>query len=338
MKAEEQGTHRPWKVAVVGCGAVGSYYGARLWQTGAEVHFLLRSDYEAVCADGVRILSPQGDFVARPKCARVPEEIGPVDLVLIGLKTTANDRFERLVRPLVGRETAVLTLQNGLGNEEALARLFGPERILGGLCFVCLNRIAPGVIRHIAHGLVMLGEYGRPAGERVRHIAHRWEMMGVPCRVTDDLERAHWEKLVWNIPFNGLGVAALAGWEALEPGYRGPIRPLRNTCVTTEELLADPVGRERVRLLMREVIAAARALGHALEESLVEEMIARTRAMGPYKASTLLDYEKGLPLELESLFEEPRRRAARAGVATPHLDALCRVLRELDRHRPAHAP
>lgn len=331
--SERGGLNRAWKVAVVGCGAVGSYYGARLWQTGAEVHFLLRSDYEVVRARGVRILSPLGDFTARPLCARDPAEIGVVDLVLIGLKTTANDQFARLLPPLVGPETAILTLQNGLGNEEALARLFKPEQVLGGLCFVCLNRIEPGVIRHIAHGLVVLGEYRRPAGPRLHALAHRWGMVGVPCRVTDDLDRAHWEKLVWNIPFNGLGVAAAAGWKALEPGYRGPVALQRRDGVTTEELLSNPVGLERVKQLMREVIAVARALGHPLEDSLVEEMISRTRAMGPYKASTLLDFEKGLPLELESLFEEPGRLARQAGIPTPHLDALCRVLRQLDQVR-----
>lgn len=112
------------KIAVVGCGAVGSYYGAKLCRAGQDVSFLLRSDYDQVRRDGVTILSPTGDFNARPHCARSPQEIGVADLVLIGLKTTANDRFAALVPPLVGNATAVLTLQNGLGNEEALAKLF----------------------------------------------------------------------------------------------------------------------------------------------------------------------------------------------------------------------
>src|SRR5512143_871689 len=102
------------KVAVVGCGAVGSFYGAKLARAGQEVHFLLRSDYDAVRPRGVRIQSPDGDFQVRPHCARRPEEIGPADLVLIGLKTTANDQFPQLLPPLVGPATAVLTLQNGL--------------------------------------------------------------------------------------------------------------------------------------------------------------------------------------------------------------------------------
>src|SRR5205814_6667317 len=114
------------KIAMVGCGAVGSFYGAKLARAGQDVHFLLRSDYEAVRRNGVVIRSPQGDFNVRPRCAKGPEEIGPSDLVMIGLKTTANDQFPKVLPPLVTKNTAVLTLQNGLGNEEQLAQLFPP--------------------------------------------------------------------------------------------------------------------------------------------------------------------------------------------------------------------
>src|SRR5882672_11092838 len=105
------------KIAVVGCGAVGSYYGAKLCRAGDDVHFLLRTDFDVVRRQGVSIQSPGGDFNVRPHCARQPEDIGESDLVLIGLKTTANGEFPKLLPPLVGRSTAVLTLQNGLGNE-----------------------------------------------------------------------------------------------------------------------------------------------------------------------------------------------------------------------------
>src|SRR5258706_11804102 len=159
------------KVAVVGCGAVGSYYGAKLSRAGQQLHFLLRSDYDVVRRRGVAIRSPAGDFHVTPKCARDPKEIGPADLVLIALKTTANHAFSDLIPPLVGPATAVLTLQNGLGNEEQLAKIVPPEQILGGLCFVCLNRIEPGLIHHIDHGTVVLGEFGRWPEPRTHQIA-----------------------------------------------------------------------------------------------------------------------------------------------------------------------
>ena len=197
------------KIAVVGCGAVGSYYGARLCRAGQEVHFLLRSDFEAVRQNGVAIRSPAGNFTVHPQCARTPDEIGVCDVVLIGLKTTANDQFPKLLPPLVGPQTAVVTLQNGLGNTEQLARLFPPEQILSGLCFVCLNRVEPGVIHHMKYGTIVLGEFQRRAGPRTQELAAMFRDASVPCKVTDNLAQAQWEKLVWNIPFNGLGVA---GW------------------------------------------------------------------------------------------------------------------------------
>ncbi len=178
------------KIAVVGCGAVGSYYGAMLSRAGYETYFLLRSDYETVRQRGVSIRSPKGDFNVRPHAARLPEEIGPADVVLIGLKTTANDRFASLLPPLVDGHTAVITLQNGLGNEELLSRLFPAEQILGGLCFVCLNRVQPGLIHHLDHGLVVLGEYERWPKPRTHDIAFAFRNAGVPCNVTDNLARA----------------------------------------------------------------------------------------------------------------------------------------------------
>jgi 2-dehydropantoate 2-reductase len=322
------------KIAVVGCGAVGSYYGAKLCRAGHDVQFLLRSDYDAVRLRGVSIRSREGDFIARPCCARTPEEIGCADLVLIGLKTTANSELPKLLPPLVGRSTAVITLQNGLGNEEDLARLLPVEQILGGLCFVCLNRIGPGVILHLEYGLIVLGEYRRPSMPRTHDIAARFGAAGVNCKVTENLAQAHWEKLIWNIPFNGLGVAGTVGYDPFirQPStFNSPTTP--GSCLATDRLLADERWAGLVRELMLEVIRTANALGYSVAESLADNQIERTRTMGTYKASTLVDFERGRPLELENLFLEPLRQARKAGVAVPRLEALCRILQTLDAGR-----
>jgi len=319
------------KIAVVGPGAVGSYYGAKLVRAGQEVHFLLRSDYDAVKRNGVSIHSPEGDFNARPKCARTPEEIGQSDLVLVALKTTANDQFPKLLPPLVGPKTAVLTLQNGLGNEEELAKLVPVEQIMGGLCFVCLNRTAPGVVQHMAHGVVILGEFQRWPEPRTHDIATMFRNAGINCKVSDNLIQAHWEKLVWNIPFNGLGVAGAAGYEALinpqSPiGNRQSLSPV----LTTDKLLTDPRWENLVREMMLEVVAAAGALGYKIPAAFAEKQIERTRTMGSYRASTLVDFEQGRALELEALFLEPLRQARKAGANVPRMEALARVLQQLN--------
>jgi 2-dehydropantoate 2-reductase len=317
------------KIAVVGCGAVGSYYGAMLARDYHEVHFLLRSDYDVVRRNGVQIRSPKGDFTVRPKCARAPEEIGTCELVLIGLKTTANGQFESLLPSLVGSGTTLITLQNGLGNEERLARYFSPAQIMGGLCFVCLNRLQPGLIQHLDYGLVVVGEFQGWPEPRTHNIAEAFRHAGIPCKVTDNLKRAHWEKLVWNVPFNGLGVASSAGFEAV---VNGSLRAhaVLGECLTTDRLLTDPGWEKLVRELMLEIIAGARALKLDVEPALAEKQIARTRTMGAYKPSTLIDFERGQPLELDSLFLEPLRQAQSAGVAMPRLSALSEVLRALE--------
>ena len=320
------------KFAIVGCGALGSYYGAKLARDGQEVHFLLRSDYDAVRRRGLRVRSPEGNFHLNPRIARTPEEIGVCDVVLIGLKTTANDQFPKLLPPLVGPRTAIVTLQNGLGNEERLAALFPPAQVLGGLCFVCLNRTEPGVIEHLAHGKIILGEFSGWPEPRTHDIASAIRHSGVPCAVTDNLRRAHWQKLVWNIPFNGLGVTAAAGYEANLTGEWPPGAPLA-ACRPTDQLLDGARWEALVRELMLEVIAAANALGLKIAESYADHQIERTRGMGAYRASTLIDFERSQPLEREALFLEPWRQAQAAGVATPRLETLCRVMEKLEAGR-----
>ncbi|MCX8109096.1 MAG: 2-dehydropantoate 2-reductase, partial [Verrucomicrobiae bacterium] len=304
------------KVAVVGCGAVGSYYGGKLCHAGHEVHFLLRSDYEVVRKNGVLIASPEGETRVFPRAATEPEQIGECDLVLVALKTTANHRFADLIPPLVGKNTRILTLQNGLGNEEQLASLFRSSVILGGLCFVCLNRVAPGIIRHFAYGDVTLGQHGAVADEQTLEIAEQLSRAGIRVHVTENLARARWEKLVWNVPFNGLGVGGVVGRENLLAGIV-PKADAWGPTLTTDKLLADSQWLALVRELMMEVIAAANTFGLGVSEALPDEMIARTRTMGAYKASTLLDFERGLPIELEQIFLEPLRRASVVGVAMP---------------------
>ena len=318
------------KVAVVGCGAVGSFYGAKICRAGLPVFFLLRSDYDVVRREGVRIISPEAEFRAFPHPARQPSEIGVCDLIVIALKTTANHTFPDLLPPLVGPQTWILTLQNGLGNEEALAALFGPRHVLGGLCFVCLNRIAPGVVRHTAHGQIVLGQYGQAPSEGARAVAQCLSQAGIPCDLTPDLAQTHWEKLVWNIPFNGLGVAGIAGIDNVLEGRLPPALD-RSTTLATDELLHDPRWTDLVRELMNELVATGRRAGFPIADGLPDRMIARTRCMGAYRASTLLDFERGLPLELESLFLEPLRRAKATGLPIPRLEALCSVLERIEK-------
>ena len=300
----------PKTIAIVGSGALGSYYGAKLARQGADVRFLMRADLEAVRQAGLRVRESGEEWVLQPAQAfGSTAEIGPVDLVVIGLKTTANAELERLIPPLLHEQTLLLTLQNGLGNEEFLAERWGAERVLGGLCFVCLNRVGPGVIEHYGHGTLSLGEFQRAPMERTQTIGGMFSAAGVETHVVENLVTERWRKLVWNIPFNGLSIAT---------GGR-----------TCDILLEDQGLQAQVRGLMEETIAAAGALGHPIPASFIDYQIERTFPMGPYKPSSMIDWQLGRAVEVESIWGEPWRQGSAAGAALPRLELLYQLLRQV---------
>ena len=304
--------HRPI-IAIVGAGAVGSYYGGRLAQHGQDVHFLLRSDYDAVRRDGLTVESCDGDFRIAPEKVRVyddPAKMPRAELVIVTLKSTANDQFKRLITPLMKDGTAILTLQNGLGNEEQLAGLFGAHRVLGGMAFVCINRVAPGVVRHTDHGIIRLGDFAeRGRTPRAVRVAEMFAASRVKCEVLEDLRWGRWQKLTWNVPFNGLGAAL---------------------DLTTDRLIGTDEGRRLVADLIREVIAAARSDGADLPDELVETQIRNTTTMAGYRSSMQVDRQEGRPMEVEAILGEPLRRAEAKGVNVPILASLYRAIRAVD--------
>lgn len=315
-------------IAIIGAGALGGYYGGRLAQHGHDVHLLLRSDYAHVREHGLHVRSVSGDFALRPDELRVYDDAAAmpkVDLVIVALKTTENEHFPRLITPLLHDKTAILTLQNGLGNEDELARLFGAERVLGGIAFVCINRVAPGELRHTETGFIRLGEFaGAGAGadadagadasgrsERAERIAEMFNRSNVAAHVIDGPVRgARWAKLVWNIPFNGLGALLDA---------------------TTADLLASDEGTAIVREVMFEVIAAAAADRIVLSRELPEQQIAATHRMGAYRTSTQIDRQTGRPMELAAIFGRPLAVARRGNVPVPLMQMLHFSLARLNR-------
>jgi 2-dehydropantoate 2-reductase len=303
-------------VAVIGPGAVGLYYGGRLAAAGEDVRFLLRSDWEEVGRHGIRAESVHGDFtVPHAKGYQSSGEIGPVDLVIVAWKATANDAFARVLPPLLHKDTQVLTLQNGLGNCERIAEITGPERVLGGLCFVCINRLAPGFVRHTGGGRMSVGEFLPDSRGRAAEVARRFIAAGVPCEAVADLGAAQWKKLVWNVPFNGLAIT----WGG----------------VTTDVLLRSPETEAEIRALMVEVITAARALGYPLRDNLADTNIESTRPMGAYRPSSMIDFLEGRDVEVNAIWAEPVRRAIAAGAQVPRMEELLVRIRERLKSRDA---
>jgi 2-dehydropantoate 2-reductase len=308
---------RPQRVAIIGAGAIGSYYGARLAQAGHDVHFLMRRDYEAVSTGGLRVTSIAGDFtLEHPSIMRSSEEIGPVDWVICALKATSIADAQTLVGPCVGDGTRILVLMNGLGLEVSFAEWFGGAGIFGGLAFVGINRGEPGEVHHLEAGAITIGHVRDDAAE-LAIAAALWEGTTVEIVSSPSLVQSRWEKLCWNIPFNGLAVAG------------GGIK--------TDAILADPEMRETVRRVILEVveagnadIAASGGTGRIDGPTMAENMISVTDAMAGYRSSTMIDFVQGRSMEVDAIFGAPLRRAQELGVETPLIAMLTGLVRALD--------
>jgi 2-dehydropantoate 2-reductase len=307
------------KIAIIGAGAVGSYYGSRLAEAGNDVQFLMRRDYQAVRDHGLKVTSQDGDFVLKqPAVYRKSEDIGITDWVVCALKSTSLEDAEKLVKPCVGPETRILALMNGLGVEERFAGWFGPDKIFGGLAFTCINRGEPGLVNHLAYGTVTLAHFQNIPTELEKAEA-LWKGSRVKIATAPSLLRARWEKLCWNIPFNGLAVTGGG--------------------ITTESIVGNPELRGLALSLMQEVIAAGNADLKANSETaridgpaVIERMFSLTDTMGPYRPSTMIDFIEGREMEVEAIFGEPLRRAKALGLPVPQLALITGLLRVLN-HR-----
>jgi len=299
------------RIGILGAGALGLYFGGRLAAAGAQVRLLARGDLATLQERGtVVLLDDAGRHELGPVGAFGRSgEIGPVELVLVALKATVAADLPGLLQPLLGPDTAVLTIQNGLGTDELLGRLVGPERVMGGLAFMAVTRTAPGEVRCFHPGSVSIGELGRPPIARTHETAELLTCAGIRTQVVERLDEARWRKLVWNIPFNGLAVAEGA--------------------ITTDLICADPALAARVRALMAEVQRAAAAFGYLIPTEFVERQFHVTPGMGAYQPSSLVDFLAGREVEVEAIWGEPLRRATQAGVAMPGLAALYRQLQQL---------
>ncbi len=303
------------KFGIIGTGAVGGYYGGLLCRYGYETHFLLHSDYDHVREKGLRVDSRDGDFHLRDiSVYQRATDMPPCDIVLLALKTTANHVLADVLPPVVKPDGTVVVLQNGLGVEEQVGELLPGATILGGLCFLCSNKLGPGHIHHLDFGSIRIGEYrrdGSPAGltPAVENVRALFQKAGITVSTTDNLGLARWQKLVWNMAYNGVTVVLAA---------------------TTDQLMADAAALALVRSIMEEVCAGAGGYGYSLNNEFIEKMLATTAKMVAYSPSMKLDYEAGRPLEVETIYWRPIRAAHKKDVSMPRAETIAWQLEYLD--------
>jgi 2-dehydropantoate 2-reductase len=332
-------------VALIGAGAVGSYYGARLWQAGHRVQFYLRPSlaFDVVQEKGLQIYSTEGDFCVPPNDLALFDDPAKMDQnpdwIIICLKSTALSAIPELILPLLSSEhTRVLVIMNGFVEDDLIKLLReatgqstdgDPETPLeccrtlyGGLAFIAANRDSPGQIQHILGGPIAAGV----ASSQVSHQVARDELMqlwqpvkSTPCSWEDSLLKGRWRKMLWNLPFNGLCVATS--------------RPVDAICT-------DPSLRKLATLIMEESRTIANADIGTTEEALTEEALTvadmehmwhLSDSVGAYQPSTLIDLLEKRPMEVEHLFRKPVERARTLGIPCPHLEAIVALIAALQR-------
>ena len=300
------------RYGVIGTGALGGFYGGMLAKAGQEVHFLFRSDYEHVRKHGLQVDSVNGDFYL-PEVNAYPntKEMPLCDVILVCLKTTGNHHLPELIQPMLHPKTVVVLLQNGLGLEEDLSAQLSGVAIAGGLAFICSNKIGPGHIHHLDYGKLIIGSYNVPDQEILKQIVADFHLSGIHSELSPDLKFARWQKLVWNIPFNGMTVVL-------------------NT--TTDRLMTNDQTRELSKELMLEVIHGANACGVPLKESLAQQMIDMTITMKPYAPSMKLDYDHRRAMEIEYIYSKPLETARKAGFEMNKVSMLEKQLKFIQAH------
>lgn len=301
------------RYAVVGAGAIGGYYGAKLAYSGQEVHFLSHSDYQYVKERGFQVDSCDGSFhLPQVNVYQHAEDMPQCDVVIVGLKTINNHLLPQLLPPLLHQHTAVVLIQNGIGVEADVQQMFPSVQLIAGLAFICSAKTEPGRVNHQCYGSINLGNYSCRDEALFAQILADFNAAGVTAASVPYAE-ARWKKAVWNMPFNGMTVAL---------------------DTQTDLLLKNPATRALIREQMMEVIGAAQALGvSALTEEFADKMIAMTDAMTPYSPSMKLDYDFHRPMEIHYLYTRPIELAAEAGFAMPRLKMLEAELRFKSEHK-----
>jgi 2-dehydropantoate 2-reductase len=327
------------KVAIVGAGAIGAYVGAALHRGGADVHLIARGEHlAAMRTHGVTVLSPRGDFRAHPRVTADSEEIGPVDIVFLGLKAYSYAGAGPLIQPLLGPGTGVVAAQNGIpwwyfhrfsGPYEgrrveaadpggAVSAVIPPEHAIGCVVYCSTEIESPGVIRHIEGTRYSIGEPDGTISERCTAFSQAMKAGGLKCPVEKDLRSDIWLKLLGNVAFNPVSVL---------------------THATMGEIAAHPGTRQLVMNIMRETAQIAASLGNPPKIS-VERRFDGAAKVGDHKTSMLMDFEAGKPLESDVLLKAPIELARLADVPVPNLelvDALIDLLtrRHLDPDLPS---
>jgi|SRR5699024_2027014 len=293
---------------IIGAGAIGSFYGALLYKAGWQVSVVARSHASIVQQEGYKFESPLGDISWQPhKVYRdASEAVNTFDYVLLCTKVLPQLDRVKLLAPWVGPNTVIALIQNGIDIEAPIANAFPNNPLLSCIAFIAVTRVAPSKVVHKAFGHLKIGGYPINYQQAAEPFAEALIAGGIKADIADDIVAERWLKCVWNTPFNPASVLANGA--------------------DTLQMLDAPGGEAFIRALMAEVVAVAKAEGHALPEAVIDKNIESTRAMPAYRNSMAIDYLNGRDTETAAILGNVVAIAQRHRLATPRLEAMWALL------------
>ena len=296
------------KITVMGAGGIGGCYGGLLAQAGNDVTLIARGAHLAAIKEkGLQLIQPEGDFTVAVAATDDPSQVGPVELVIFSVKAHQNSKAVPLIEPLIGEDTTILTIQNGVESAEEIGQDYGAERVLPGSAYLLSNITSPGVIKQLS--LVPRVAFGESNGDRSQRavaIRDTFCEANIEAELSDDISKALWSKLLYNSPANAMASAA-----RLSP----------------RDLIEYPHGAAMFRSAIQEVANVGTAYGIPFGQDDVQGAmdLITARPMGA-RGSMQADLEAGRPLELEAIVGSVRRIGRKVNVPTPVFDMLYTLL------------
>lgn len=293
------------KINIIGAGAIGTFYGGKLFQAGNNVQFYSKTQGSFLDKYQIQVKSIWGDFVFKAPFFNETSKMQKADLILITIKNIKDIDYKKLIQPSLTPFTAILVLQNGIQNEEYLQQLFPSQKIAGVLAFTCIQRTKPDIIEHLDYGHLVIAPLHKKDITFFQKIQSRFQNSGIFSSSEKNLKKARWTKLLWNIPFNPLSAIGE---------------------MNTKEIITNPLYLELVKGLMKETIRIAQKEGVFLTSLHIYMMLRRTKKMKPYYTSMYLDYTHGRKLEIDAILQNPMNIASKHKINTPYMNFICKVL------------